>query len=82
MQNNHTINAAEYEDHVEQERADRAMRVRRFIAEHEEKEIDEFFDAIRDMIDLREHVEQVSLSRYFKGVHDIFYDVEEKLREQ
>lgn len=79
MLNDHTFNAEEYEAAVEQERAERAMRVRRFIAEHEENEIAELFDAMRDIIDLREQAEQVCLSRYFKGVQDILGDVEEKL---
>lgn len=82
MLQDHTFNAEEYEAAVERERAERAIRVRRFIAEHEEKEIDEFFDAMRDLLDLREQTEQVCLSRYFQGVHGILGDIEENLRDR
>ena len=81
MLQNQTFNAEEYEAFVERERTERAVRVRRFIAEHEEKEIDEFFDAMRDLLDLREQKEQVCLSRYFKGVHEILGGIEENLRD-
>lgn len=69
----------EYDEIVARERADRAARVRQFIAEQEGNEIEELFDAMRDVIDDREDSELFFISKFFNQVREVFDDVEEKL---
>ena len=69
----------EYIELVERERAERAARVRQFILEHEENEINDLFDAMRDIVDTREADETFYLSKFFHQVRDVFDNIEEKL---
>lgn len=79
MKDNHTINTEQYEALVQRERADRAARVRRFIAEQEEGEIADLFDVMRDIIDDKEADETFFLSKFFQQVRGIVDGVEERL---
>lgn len=69
----------DYNAEVQRERAERAARVRQFIAAQEESEIADFFDAMRDVIDDREADEVFYLSKFFQQVRGVFDGVEETL---
>ena len=77
MTNNHNIE--EYNAQVQRERADRAARVKQFIAAQEESDIADLFDAMRDVIDDREADEVFYLSKFFQQVRGVFDGVEETL---
>lgn len=79
MMNDHTFNAEQYEADVQRERAERAVRVRRFLAEQEESDVADLFDAMRDVIDDREADEVFYLSKFFQQVRGVFDCVEERL---
>lgn len=79
MLNDHTFDAEQYKAHVQQERAERAARVRRFLAEQEESDVADLFDAMRDVIDDREADEVFYLSKFFQQVRGVFDCVEERL---
>lgn len=74
-----TIDIEKYNAIVQQERAERAARVRQFIAAQEEGEIADLFDAMRDVIDEREATEMLCLSKFFEQVRGVFDGVEETL---
>lgn len=73
------ITAKEYTEQVERERAERAARVRQFIAAQEGNEIADLFDAMRDIIDDREADEVFFIGKFFGQVRGIFDGIEEKL---
>lgn len=77
--NDHTFSAEQYEADVRRERAERAARVKRFLAEQEESEVADLFDAMRDIIDDREADEVFYLSKFFQQVRGVFDSVEEKM---
>ena len=76
---NTNFSTDEYNAAVQREREARAARVRQFIAEHEESEIADLFDAMRDIIDEREDTEVFCLSKFFGQVRGIFDSLEETL---
>lgn len=71
------ITSEKYIEMVRQEREARAARVRRFIAEHDENEVADLFDAMRDMIDEREADETFYLQKFFRHIIGIVDDIEE-----
>lgn len=77
--NDHTFTEEQYEAHVRRERAERAARVKQFLAEQEESDVADLFDAMRDAIDDKEADEVFYLSKFFQQVRGVFDCVEERL---
>ena len=68
-----------YEEELQREREERAARVKRFVAEQEEQDIADLFDAMRDMLDEKEADETFYLRKFFQQIGSIVSDFEERI---
>lgn len=68
-----------YAEVVAEERAARAARVKHFLAEQEETDVIDLFDAMRDIIDDRESDEHFFIEKFFHQVREVFDGVEDRL---